>query len=160
MSLDRRIEQAVTQATGEPARFRQSRSVGGGSINLTRVVILQDGRRLFIKTHPSSHRYPGMFAAEYRGLSLLDEPGVIRIPRPLACAEDFIVMEAFTATTPGPGWHEHMGRQLALLHCATRRESFGFDADNYLGTTPQPNEWMEHWVDFWRERRLGWQLQL
>jgi len=160
MKLDRRIELAITEATGETAQFRQSRSVGGGSINQARLVKLQDGRSLFIKTHSASSSYPGMFAAEYRGLLLLDEHGVIRIPRPLAYAEDFIVMEAFTASAPGPNWQEHMGRQLALLHRATRRESFGFDADNYLGTTPQPNSWMDRWIDFWRERRLGWQLQL
>ena len=37
---------------------------------------------------------------------------------------------------------------------------FGFDRDNFLGTTPQPNGWMDGWVAFWRERRLGCQLRL
>lgn len=160
MNLHLRIEQAVAQATGESVRIRQSRHVGGGSINQASLLQLQDGRRLFIKTHPESNRYPGMFAAEFEGLSRLAAPGVIRVPRPLACDNDFIVMEAFSASGPGPGWQELMGRQLALLHQATQRQGFGFDADNYLGTTPQPNAWMERWLDFWRERRLGWQLRL
>jgi Fructosamine kinase len=32
--------------------------------------------------------------------------------------------------------------------------------DNTIGGSPQPNGWMENWVDFYRERRLGHQLQL
>lgn len=57
MSLYRRIEQAITEATGEAVLIQQSHSVGGGSINQARLVKLQDGRRLFIKTHPSAERY-------------------------------------------------------------------------------------------------------
>jgi len=41
---------------------------------------------------------------------------------------------------------------------------FGFAHDNYIGTTPQPNGWPNEsrtsWIDFWRERRLGFQLRL
>lgn len=37
---------------------------------------------------------------------------------------------------------------------------FGFLQDNFIGTTPQPNGWKDNWVDFWREQRLGFQLQL
>ena len=37
---------------------------------------------------------------------------------------------------------------------------FGFAQDNYIGTTPQPNDWKDNWMDFWREQRLGFQLRL
>jgi protein-ribulosamine 3-kinase len=37
---------------------------------------------------------------------------------------------------------------------------FGFNHDNFIGTTPQPNTWKESWIDFWREHRLGFQLKL
>ena len=37
---------------------------------------------------------------------------------------------------------------------------YGFTHDNFIGTTPQPNGWKDSWMDFWRERRLGFQLQL
>ena len=124
------------------------------------MVSLQDGRRLFVKTHPRARQFPGMFAAEFQGLSLLAAPGVIRVPRAIACDDDFIVMEAIMQSGPRTDWQELMGRRLALLHETTRKVTFGFDRDNYLGTTPQPNAWMDHWVDFWRERRLGWQLEL
>lgn len=37
---------------------------------------------------------------------------------------------------------------------------FGFAVDNTIGGTPQPNGWMDNWVDFFRERRLLHQLRL
>jgi fructosamine-3-kinase len=37
---------------------------------------------------------------------------------------------------------------------------FGFSQDNFIGTTPQPNMWSEDWITFWRDQRLGFQLQL
>lgn len=37
---------------------------------------------------------------------------------------------------------------------------FGFAVDNSIGGTPQPNGWMDNWVDFFRERRLRHQLNL
>lgn len=37
---------------------------------------------------------------------------------------------------------------------------FGFAVDNTIGATPQPNGWMDNWVDFYRERRIRHQLKL
>lgn len=37
---------------------------------------------------------------------------------------------------------------------------FGFVVNNTIGGTPQPNEWMDNYVDFFREKRLGHQLRL
>lgn len=37
---------------------------------------------------------------------------------------------------------------------------FGFAHDNFIGTTSQPNAWTNDWITFWREQRLGFQLEL
>ena len=37
---------------------------------------------------------------------------------------------------------------------------FGFEEDNYIGATPQPNAWTDDWVTFFAEQRLGFQLRL
>lgn len=37
---------------------------------------------------------------------------------------------------------------------------FGFAVDNTIGATPQPNGWMDDWVEFYRERRIRHQLNL
>jgi fructosamine-3-kinase len=160
MSLHARIETAITQAGGRNACIRDSRSVAGGSINDSRIVILQDDREYYVKSHVRAADYPGMFQAEYEALVLIAAAAVIRVPVPVACAEDFIVMEVIRQGERRHDWCEMMGRQLALLHQKTQHEKYGFDRANYLGTTQQINSWSENWLDFWREQRLGWQLQL
>lgn len=55
-----------------------------------------------------------------------------------------------------------------MLHCAgtlpqdpnAKAGKFGFAVDNTIGATPQPNGWMDNWVDFYRERRIRHQLNL
>lgn len=160
MKLRKRIEDAITAATGEKAAFDRSRAVAGGCINDSRMLTLKDGREFFIKTGGGAALYPGFFESEFVALLLLGDPGVIRIPRPVAFGEEFIVIEAFHEGKPLQDWRERLGRQLAQLHLATRTDRFGFERDNYLGTTQQPNDWSADWVAFWRERRLGWQLEL
>jgi protein-ribulosamine 3-kinase len=39
-------------------------------------------------------------------------------------------------------------------------ENYGFAHDNFIGSTPQPNGWANNWVEFLREKRFGFQLQL
>ncbi|TOO43842.1 fructosamine kinase family protein, partial [Vibrio parahaemolyticus] len=52
------------------------------------------------------------------------------------------------------------GQQLAQLHQWGEQKEFGFDTDNYLGSTLQPNQWHKKWCMFFAEQRIGWQLQL
>lgn len=160
MSLQARIESAITEATGEIAHFSDSRSAYGGSINDSRIVFLGDGRKYFIKTHAAAAKYPGMFVREFEALTLLATPHVIRIPRPVTCGDDFIVMQAFNEGSRRINWSELMGRQLAQLHQATQADRYGFEHDNYIGTSVQVNTWTNKWLDFWREHRLGNQLKL
>ncbi len=160
VSIPDEIRDAIRQATVAGAEIETCRAVGGGSIADSQRVTMSDGRQWFVKRHPHSDRFPGLFEAEYRALRLLDEPGVIRVPRPLTVGPGYLVMEAFRRGRPATDWQEQMGRRLAQLHQSTRRDGYGFDSDNYLGTTPQPNDFASDWIDFWRERRLGWQLAL
>ena len=131
----------------------------GGSINQSYLVTLDNGQSLFVKTH-SAQTIPGMYAAEAKALNQLAEPGAINVPRCLYASDDYLVLEAFTEGRPAPDWQVQMGRGLALLHQATQSARFGFDCDNYLGTTPQDNTWRDHWITFWREQRLAPQFTL
>lgn len=160
MSLDGRIEKAISLATGQTAKISHSRMASGGSINISRIVSFEDGRTFFVKNHKGEGDFPGMFEAEYEGLELLTAPGVICVPRPVSWGNDFIVIEAYEEGPRKPDWQELMGQQLALMHRKTQRDRYGFHRDNYLGTSLQPNQWMDNWLDFWREQRLGWQLDL
>ncbi|MDH5513031.1 MAG: fructosamine kinase family protein, partial [Gammaproteobacteria bacterium] len=54
---------------------------------------------------------------------------------------------------------ERLGRELAQMHRATQKQ-FGWRHDNTIGSTPQINTPASDWVGFWREHRLGFQLEL
>jgi fructosamine-3-kinase len=52
-----------------------------------------------------------------------------------------------------------LAEQLAAMHRVTAVQ-FGWEIDNTIGSTLQPNTWNNDWLDFWSERRLGFQLKL
>jgi len=51
------------------------------------------------------------------------------------------------------------GQRLAQMHRRTA-DAFGWKRDNTIGSTHQPNAWTAQWPDFWRDHRLGFQLEL
>lgn len=156
-----RLEPILREATGAPKdRLVSLDPVGGGDIADSRMAIMDSGRRWFIKRQRDGVDCPGMFPAEAMALERLAAPDVIRVPRPVYASEDLLIMEAFQPGRAGADWQEQMGRQLALLHQATRQRQYGFDCGNWLGFTPQPNPATQDWVTFWRESRLGHQLSL
>lgn len=159
-TLRQSVEAAITLETGAAGSIARDSACGGGCINDARVLELDDGRRFFLKTNPAP--LPRMFEAEAAGLAALAEPGAIRVPRPIATGANppFILMENIAPGRQERDFQERLGRGLARLHRVTAQARFGFDEDNYIGATPQPNGWMNGWTDFWRERRLGFQLKL
>ncbi|HEX2162522.1 MAG TPA: fructosamine kinase family protein [Thermoanaerobaculia bacterium] len=161
-ALRRALEEALAARDGRPAEVVAARPVAGGCIHDARRVEFADGRRLFVKS--GSGLPDDLFAREAEGLAALAAPGVLRVPRdPLpGRAGDtlFLVMEAIPAGRPGPGFFADFGRRLAALHRATAGRRFGFDHDNYLGGTPQPNPWSDDGAAFFRDQRLGHQLRL
>jgi fructosamine-3-kinase len=48
---------------------------------------------------------------------------------------------------------------LAAAHRSTGPR-FGWQRDNYIGSTPQRNGWCDTWAQFWIERRMRPQLEL
>lgn len=170
--LRQAVEQVVAEATGRPISVRESTPVGGGCINHAEIALLDDGGRLFVKSNRGTTAAE-MFAREAQGLEALAAPGAIRIPdAPVAGTAGtddelaFLVMEAVPAGRPKAGFFEDFGRRFARLHRETARAAdgeegaFGFHRDNFIGSTPQPNGWMDDWVAFFRTRRLGFQIEL
>ncbi len=102
-----------------------------------------------------------MFAAEHAGLRQMADTRTVRVPQPVAHGVAgplaFLALEYLQLA--GRGNARVLGEQLAAQHCASATQ-FGFAFDNTIGSTPQPNDWMNEWIGFWRERRLGFQLQL
>lgn len=158
MDLWQAISQAISDATGEPFRFGRQQAVGGGCINSAAKI--SDGTRsYFVKLNSASSLE--MFEAEADGLRELHKPGAIAVPEPLATGtadgQAFIVMEDMELGGSGSG--VQLGRELAQLHRATQ-ERFGWFRDNTIGSTPQYNSEHHDWISFWREQRLGAQLEI
>lgn len=146
-------------AGGIPGPLTDPCPLGGGCIHAAVRIRAGDGRPLFLKTSTGDHA--PTFAAEAAGLELLAAAEGPRVPRVLgsgtASGRAWLALE-WLALYPD-GDPVAFGRDLARMH-ACRAEMFGLDHDNWIGTTPQPNGRCADWVTFWRERRLGHQLEL
>jgi fructosamine-3-kinase len=161
MSANEAVERALREA-GIAAAARGRRDLSGGCIHHVVQVDLDDGTSVVAKISPGS-REP-MLQAERAGLAAMEATGTVVVPQPLAIVrhEETAVL-LMTAIQPAPatgGSWRSLGRDLAALHEAPAGERYGFEADNFIGATPQPNAWRDDWVEFNAEHRLGHQLRL
>ncbi len=133
--------------------------LAGGCIHAAMRVTAGDGRSLFVKQAQPDQAEA--FAAEAEGLTELAAPAALRVPQPIAhgvtagrayLVTEFVEVHGTVADPAG------FGAALARLH-ATSAEAFGWQRDNFIGPTPQPNGWLADWAAFWRERRLRPQLE-
>ncbi|MEA3275187.1 MAG: fructosamine kinase family protein [Pseudomonadota bacterium] len=150
----------IEAASGRSFRPKLNRTVGGGCIN-TAVRLSDDERSYFVKLNAAGRL--DMFEAEAAGLAEMAETCTIRVPKPLctgtADGQSYIVMENIVLGGHRRNSAAEAGRQLAAMHRTTRRD-FGWNRDNTIGSTPQPNGPQADWAGFWRDRRLGFQLDL
>ncbi len=158
MNLWQGVAKSIQAATGAAFPIQRTTPVGGGCINAA-WCIESGTARYFVKTNSAAKL--SMFEAEATGLAALAASHTLRVPHPLingvAGNEAFLVLEWLDLD--GHGSAAQLGQQLAALH-RTSAPRFGFASDNTIGDTPQHNTWMDNWLDFWRDRRLGFQLEL
>ncbi len=139
--------------------------VGGGCISEAMHVrwCRGDGsvRSLFLKRNHASME--DNFDCEVAGLKALAESDAIRVPRPVAvvCNGGFawLVTQRIESGKRPVNFFEQFGRELAQLHRATLGDRIGWDRDNYLGSSRQPNHPCQEWIEFVALRRLGYQLR-
>jgi fructosamine-3-kinase len=144
--------------------------VGGGCIHSAWCLTLADGSRRFAKTSPAA-ALP-LLEAEAEGLRALAaaaDPAQLVVPGPLALGrvEGQAVLVLPWLNLGGDGWRA-FGTSLAALHRRSLQgplvegdrgaAAFGWPRDNALGTSPQPNGWLEDWAGFFVQRRLAPQL--
>jgi protein-ribulosamine 3-kinase len=131
--------------------------VPGGCIHDCYKVSIRGVQR-FLKVNGS--RYADAFAAEADGLDALRAAGM-RAPAPIAqgTAGDKAYLLLEYRELERVGDFAALGRMLARAH-RKPGPRFGWHRDNYIGATPQINGWCDDWAEFWRERRLGPQLDL
>lgn len=154
------IAEQIENATGRPFSVNAARPVGGGDINIAYKLQSED-RSYFVKMNsPASIE---MFEAEAEGLKEMASSRTIKVPEPVTCGRTeqhaFLVLEHIDFGSTSSRSDREFGRQLASLH-GLEQPYFGWHRDNTIGSTPQPNGRYDDWAEFWRERRLGFQLRL
>jgi fructosamine-3-kinase len=153
------IIEHIEQSSGQAFPVRQQQSLSGGSINAAFVLTAETGAQYFVKTNTAGQK--AMFEAEARGLQAMASSETIKVPEPLCFGENpsqsYIVMEYLAMH--GRANQVVLGEQLAAMHRVTA-EQFGWQINNTIGATFQPNDWTDNWLAFWSEQRLGFQLQL
>lgn len=134
-----------------------SQPVGGGCINNGERLSTSSGETFFLKTNYSA---PGdMFIREAEGLRALSQPGGPYVPGVHLTGNDFILLEDLAPAARASGYWQDFGRRLAVLHNHTNVR-FGFEHDNYIGSTPQINTWSDDGYEFFSEQRLMYQARL
>ena len=154
------IAQRISEATGAPFLVKSHVAVGGGCINSA--TLLDDGRRRFFVKRNDAVRL-AMFDAEAEGLKEIAQSRSVRVPQPVCAGtvddSAYLVLEHLELSGTDGRCLEQLGRELAQMHRTTQKQ-FGWRLDNTIGSTPQINTPGDDWVEFWREHRLGFQLDL
>ena len=140
----------------EVGTIGEPQPVAGGCINHSAILTLAaSGRQVFAKTNRADNL--PMFEAEAYSLEKLAEPRALLVPEPIRCGVvgDFayLLVDYLPLGRGTPRQHHVLGEKLAELH---RHESedgrFGWEHDNFIGSTPQPNDWCDRWADFFAAR--------
>ena len=154
------VAQSIVAAVGA-IDGELTRSVGGGSINRSYRITGHGGRRYFLKINDRSTL--SAFEAERDALQELQCAHAVRVPEVIDCGvagqSAFLLLENLELQHKSAVAAACLGERLASQHRRTS-EAFGWSRDNYIGSNPQVNQWAPDWVTFFRDRRLGFQLDL
>ncbi len=158
--------QAISQQLSDTLMFdfkiRERTRVDGGDIS--ECYMISDGeQRYFVKVNNKD--FLPKYEAEIDNLKELRSTGTVYVPE-MVCigsckGHSFLILNYIT-TKPLDSAKESfsLGVQLAELHQWGEQQEYGFDHDNFIGATVQPNKWRKKWSRFFSEQRIGWQLQL
>ena len=168
-----RIEQAISTETGIPFHISEKQAISACSastalaesndqpVNLSFKV--SDGKRsYFIKLNKKECLVN--FQAEAYSLKQIKQlthiacPSVTTIGKTLD--KSFLVLDYIDFSQSKPVLWYQLGQQLAQMHYETAHGQFGWEHDNFIGDTIQPNHWSSNWTTFFADQRIAWQLQL
>jgi protein-ribulosamine 3-kinase len=137
-------------------------TVGGGSINDTYRVVVNNSIKFFFKLN-SILSFPGLFEKEKNGLAFLAAQKIILIPHVVLCetneTDQWLLLEWVEGGIRTGDFWKKFGEQLAQLH-RTTHDQFGFAEDNYMGSLPQANTFTTDWPHFFIRYRLQPQIEL
>lgn len=161
-----KIEHVISSSIGCSFHINGHSEIAGGDINRAYRIdgVCGDGGdklQYFIKFNEKSRLT--MFQAEAAGLQEIEKSQTLRVPH-VVCSgivgeQSYLILEHLSLTFGSTGSAQKLGEQLAKMHQYTAPQ-FGWYRQNTLGSTLQINTQTDSWVDFWREQRIGFQLNL
>jgi len=150
--VDLALSTALATALG--AEVVGATRLHGGDVAIAYRVDLDDGRRLFAKTHSAPP--PGFFSTEAAGLRWLREADAVDVPAVLVVSDAAPAVLALSWVEPGPAHpttDADLGRHLAALHLAGA-PCFGREDRRTTGSRALPNDPVATWADFYASSRL------
>jgi len=161
-SIQKYLNQFLSQRAGHQFSSLKLQAVGGGSINHVYQVLANDRTKFFLKVN-SAAKYPRLLQKEKKGLEFLGHQKIIRVPSVIACDElddyQILLLEWIESGLRTERFWEKFGEQLAALHYVTN-PYFGFETDNYMGALPQRNYEHNKWIEFFVRCRLRPQIEI
>lgn len=158
--------QAIAQQLSDTLLFDykivEKSKIEGGDIS--ECYMISDGEeRYFVKCN--TREFLNQFESEAENLKLLRKTNTVYVPELVHIGHSkhnaFIIQNFLTTKSLDDEKSSYQfGIQLARLHSWGEQKEYGFDTDNYIGSTLQPNLWNKKWSRFFSEQRIGWQLQL
>ena len=155
------VEEKLSEVLGKMVKVEAFNPLSGGCINHAFKIDTNCGS-FFLKWNSDCEN--DVFTREAESLKELNKAsdGTVCVPNVLFAKEldevpAFIVMEYLEPG--GFDESERLGRGLARIH-KYQQSDFGFYSDNYCGATKQNNTWGKSWVEFYRDKRLVFLINL
>ena len=159
-----KIERDISTSTGEAFKLNKHIEIGGGDTNHAFRIegtAENKARSFFVKVNQKGRM--DMFNAEAEGLQEIEKASAIRVPKVICAGVDssqsYLVLENLSLSLGNADNARKLGQHLAAMHQHTSQK-FGWSRNNTIGSTEQVNSPAESWITFWREYRLGFQLNL
>jgi len=151
----------LEEALGKTPKITASGAVSGGCIHDSRRLETDAG--FFFLKQASLHQR-SMLEAESAALKALAGTNTVRVPTVITEGEVdqkyVLILEWIDLQPLDQNSGSDLGEKLAALHSVASGSRFGWGRENFIGSTPQYNGWMDSWPDFFRENRLRPQFEL
>ncbi len=150
--MDGALRSALERALA--ASIVRAAPVRGGDVAIAYAVDLDDGRRVFAKTHPHAPRE--FFTTEATGLTWLRDAAAVPVPAVLAYSDvqpNHLVLEWIEEGHRRADTDRMLGFALAQLHRAGA-PGYGREDRRTTGSRGLPNEPCATWAEFYATNRL------
>jgi len=154
--MEKIIVEKIKETFSEEVELISIKKVLGGEISDSYKYKTTIGS-FFVKTNSNVDSFK-MFQSEAIGLKRISETDSIRVPKVYYLGKysenkSFIIMEFIKFSSKSD--EKKFARKLAKLHSfRPKEEKFGFEVDNFIGFTPQINQFESNWINFFKKNRL------